>query len=167
VGDARWAGEERRRRIDRRDPTRAYPPLHRERRQGPRRLRRSGWRELPTLLLALVAGLLTALIVGRPTAPTVVALTVAPAAPIAPAEEGEEGEEHENSAELRAAQGLRDGAEALTRAELELDERAVELWLPRLVAIEDALANPGTSARVRGELENARRALLGLGLTSM
>ncbi len=71
---------------------------------------------------------------------------------------------HENSADLRAAQELRDGAEALTPAEVELDERAVELWLPRLVLIDDALADPGTAASVRDELEAARRALLDLGL---
>jgi hypothetical protein len=71
---------------------------------------------------------------------------------------------HESSADLRAAQELRDGAEALTPAEVELDERAVELWLPRLVLIDDALADPGTAASVRDELEAARRALLDLGL---
>ena len=70
----------------------------------------------------------------------------------------------ENPVDLRAAQELRDGAEALTRAEVELDERAVELWLPRLVLIDEALADPGTSASVRGELEAARRALFDLGL---
>ena len=124
-------------------------------------MRRSGWRDLPTLLLALVAGLLTALVLGRSTEPRAASATSTVGAAC---EAAQLALVQENSADLRAAQELRDGAEALTRAEVELDERAVELWLPRLVLIDDALADPGTAASVRGELEAARRALFDLGL---
>lgn len=53
---------------------------------------------------------------------------------------------------LARVEALRDEAEALTAAEVALDERAHERWLPRVAKIDEALDDPATPDRVRTEL---------------
>lgn len=159
-----FRGEDRRSgAADRRDPARAHlaaPAV--ERRRGPRRrpLPRSRWRDLPSLGLALVLGVLCAVALGPR----------APAAGIAWGElraraDARSERATEALAELRAAESLRDEAEALTPAGVALDEDAHEVWLPRLAVIDARIADPTTPEPVRRELRatQAALALLGLG----
>jgi hypothetical protein len=53
---------------------------------------------------------------------------------------------------LRRVEALRDEARALTVAEVVLDERAHERWMPRIAKIEEALDDPGTPDPIRIEL---------------
>ncbi|KIG16190.1 hypothetical protein DB30_04802 [Enhygromyxa salina] len=53
---------------------------------------------------------------------------------------------------LAGVQALRDEAEALTRAQVELDETAHERWMPRVALIERALEDPDTPPLLRDEL---------------
>ncbi len=53
---------------------------------------------------------------------------------------------------LARVQALRDEARALTVAEVALDERAHERWMPRVAKIERALEDPATPEPIRVEL---------------
>lgn len=53
---------------------------------------------------------------------------------------------------LARVQALRDEARALTVAEVALDERAHERWMPRVAKIEAALDDPATPEPIRVEL---------------
>jgi hypothetical protein len=53
---------------------------------------------------------------------------------------------------LSRVEALRDEAEALTAAEVALDERAHERWMPRVAKIDEALDDPATPERIRSEL---------------
>lgn len=53
---------------------------------------------------------------------------------------------------LSRVEALRDEAEALTAAEVALDERAHERWMPRVAKIDEALDDPATPDRIRTEL---------------
>jgi len=65
---------------------------------------------------------------------------------------------------LAGVQALRDEAEALTPASVALDERAHELWIPRVARIELALADPQTPAAIRTELDATLAALEQVGV---
>jgi hypothetical protein len=65
---------------------------------------------------------------------------------------------------LAKVAALRDEAEALTRAEVTLDERAHERWMPRVAAIEAALDDPATPAAIRHELDATISALESVGV---
>lgn len=61
--------------------------------------------------------------------------------------------EHEIDPEaLARVEALRDEARALTAAEVALDERAHERWMPRIAKIDEALDDPATPDRIRTEL---------------
>lgn len=53
---------------------------------------------------------------------------------------------------LRRVEALRDEARALTAAEVALDERAHERWMPRVAKIDEALDDPATPDQIRTEL---------------
>jgi hypothetical protein len=53
---------------------------------------------------------------------------------------------------LSRVEAIRDEAEALTAAEVALDERAHERWMPRVAKIDEALDDPATPDRIRIEL---------------
>jgi hypothetical protein len=53
---------------------------------------------------------------------------------------------------LRRVEALRDEALALTAAEVALDERAHERWMPRVAKIDEALDDPATPDPIRTEL---------------
>jgi hypothetical protein len=53
---------------------------------------------------------------------------------------------------LMRVERLRDEAQALTAAEVALDERAHERWMPRIAKIEEALEDPATPDPIRIEL---------------
>lgn len=65
---------------------------------------------------------------------------------------------------LARAEALHDEARALTRAEVTLDERASERWMPRVAKIEQALDDPATPGPIRTELQGTIRALECVGL---
>jgi hypothetical protein len=65
---------------------------------------------------------------------------------------------------LASVQALRDQAEALTPATVALDERAHELWMPRVANIELALADPATPDALRTELDATLAALERVGV---
>lgn len=54
---------------------------------------------------------------------------------------------------------MRDEAEALTPAQVALDERAFEVWMPRIAVIEQTRDDPATPALVRAELDATVAAL--------
>jgi hypothetical protein len=74
-------------------------------------------------------------------------LQAKPEAPIAAAPERELDPEA-----LRRVEALRDEALALTAAEVALDERAHERWMPRVAKIDEALDDPATPDPIRTEL---------------
>lgn len=74
-------------------------------------------------------------------------LQAEPEAPIAAVRESELDPEA-----LLRVEALRDEAEALTAAEVALDERAHERWMPRVAKIDEALDDPATPDRIRMEL---------------
>jgi hypothetical protein len=153
--DPEPAEAERRRGADRRDPTREGVYVGVERRQGPRRSK-----DLPRPLrsrplavgLAIALGVATGLALGsiHRTAP------IAATAPLAEARVDPEL--------LAAVQAMRDEAESLTRAGVELDEQAHELWMPRVTKIELALADPQTPEAIRVELVAISTALERVGV---
>lgn len=65
---------------------------------------------------------------------------------------------------LERAQAWRDAAEALTVAQVELDERAAERWMPRVAAIEQARRDPATPPQLHRELVATLAALERVGL---
>lgn len=66
--------------------------------------------------------------------------------------------------QLAGVETMRDEAEALTPAGVALDERAHELWMPRVARIELALADPRTPAAIRTELDATLAALERVGV---
>ncbi|MCA9696279.1 MAG: hypothetical protein KC431_02055, partial [Myxococcales bacterium] len=63
-------------------------------------------------------------------------------------------------------QAMRDRAEALTPAEVVLDEQAAEYWMPQVARIERAREDPSTPSLIRGELDATLEALVRAGLLS-
>jgi hypothetical protein len=127
-----------------------------ERRRGPRRaaeLPTPLWRQPVAVGLAIALGVAGGLALGsRSKPPSVVAAQVEAAPSEPPAQL------------LAAAEALRDEAEALTPAEVALDERAHERWMPRVAKIDAALADPATPAAIRRELEATITALEAVGV---
>jgi hypothetical protein len=74
-------------------------------------------------------------------------LQAQPEIPIAAARESEPDPEA-----LARVEAIRDEAEALTAAEVALDERAHERWMPRVAKIDEALDDPATPDQIRTEL---------------
>ena len=66
--------------------------------------------------------------------------------------------------QLAGVQTIRDEAEALTPANVAIDERAHELWMPRVAKIELALADPQTPTAIREELDATLSALERVGV---
>lgn len=83
------------------------------------------------------------------------------AARVEPVSAGQANVDAQILAEIRA---LRDEAEALTPAQVALDERAQELWMPRVASIERARDDPATPAILRRELDATISALECVGL---
>lgn len=144
---------ERRRDSDRRDPTRVGVYAGIERRRGPRRTA-----ELPrplrsrpiALVLAIALGVATGLAIGSTHRSDPMA---------APRVEAQVDAEL-----LVGVQALRDEAEALTPAGVALDEEAHERWMPRVAAIELALADPQIPTQIRTELDATLDALERVGV---
>jgi hypothetical protein len=74
-------------------------------------------------------------------------MEVEPEVPIAAVREAELDPEA-----LARVEALRDEAQALTAAEVALDERAHERWMPRVAKIDEALDDPATPEPIRNEL---------------
>ncbi|NVB36615.1 hypothetical protein G6O69_02140 [Pseudenhygromyxa sp. WMMC2535] len=151
------ARPERRRREDRRDPRRAHLYAGVERRSGPRRtaeLPSAPWQRRVGVVLAAGLGVVAALMLGAPRSATELLLAGIPAAALV------------DPQELAAIQALRDEAEALTPAEVSLDERAAERWAPRVPMIELARDDPHTPEAIRVELDATVAALERVGLLS-
>lgn len=151
--EGRGCEDERRRGADRRNAARASPYAGPDRREGPRRsidLPRPVWRRPIAVGLAIVLGVaagLTLDLVRRPPPPN------------------DQVRDARIDPELLAGvQTLRDQAEALTPAGVALDERAHELWMPRVAKIEIALADPKTPASVREHLDATLEALARVGV---
>jgi hypothetical protein len=160
--------EERRERIERRDPARdaGYEGL--ERRQGARRkadLRRPLWQQPLAVLLAAGLGVFAALHLDRVPG---FAPEPAPARAIAPSEpipaKAALPEPIVDPEQLAAARTMRDEAERLTLAAVTLDERAHERWLPRIARIEAVRADPDTPQLLRIELDATIDALVRVGV---
>jgi len=141
-----------------------------ERRRGPRReaeLSRPLWRRAITVALAAGLGVATAL-VWDTRAMDDQSSEVAPNLTASPTEEeiaSVPAPDSRSSREaLAQAQAMRDRAEALTPAEVALDERAHERWTPQIAAIEAARENPDTPTEIREELEATLLALTRAGL---
>jgi hypothetical protein len=62
------------------------------------------------------------------------------------------------------ARGLRDQAEALTPAGVELDETAHETWVPRLGLLERARDDASADPQARADARAALRALAAVGI---
>lgn len=161
------AGSPERRQVrDRRDPSRTHLYAGVERRQGPRRATDlpSGLRDRPlAVALAVVAGVATALTIGslssRPRAsPSAGELAAAQRGlrPTAPSPAEREA--------LETAQAVRDAAEALTPATVQLDERAAEHWLPIAAELEALRDDPSTPTSLCAEFEATLAALERVGL---
>jgi hypothetical protein len=145
-------GSDRRERRDRRDPNQADLYGGVDRRRGPRRegdLPTPVWRRPLGLAVAIGLG-----IAGGLALDSLQAKRSAEAAPIAAVRERELDPEA-----LSRVQALRDEAQALTAAEVALDERAHERWLPRVAKIDEALDDPATPDRIRTELQATIAAL--------
>ena len=147
--------DERRREADRRDSARAGEYTGIERRSGPRRsgdLARPWWHRSLAVGLAITLGIVAGLALGS-------LRTVEPARPDAPIAEARVDPEL-----LAGVLAVRDEAEALTPAGVALDERAHELWMPRVSQIELALADPTTPAAIRTQLDATLTALERVGV---
>jgi hypothetical protein len=124
-----------------------------ERRRGPRRsgdLPRPLWSRPLAVGLAIALGVAAGLGIGslRRTAPVATAVV----------------ESRIDPELLAGVQALRDEAEALTPASVDLDEQARELWMPRVAKIELALADPQTPEQLRVELDATLIALEQVGV---
>jgi hypothetical protein len=138
-------GADRRARRDRRDPGRSGPTTRYEgadRRRGPRR---EG--DLPTPVWRRPLGLAIAIGLGIAGGLALDSLQARPETAIAAVREAEPDPEA-----LRRVESLRDEAQALTVAEVALDEQAHERWMPRVAKIEEALDDPATPDPIRTEL---------------
>lgn len=132
---------------DRRDPARTGEYRGGERRLGPRRsaeLPVPIWQRALGLSLAIGLGIVVGLAIELDEAPIASGHVLEPTP-------------HDQVAEvdpqaLAAVQALHDEARALTKAEVALDERAHERWLPHIADIEVALEDPRTPAPIRAEL---------------
>ncbi|MFV8752420.1 hypothetical protein ACNOYE_17885 [Nannocystaceae bacterium ST9] len=164
------APDNRRERVDRRDPARKAGYEGAERRQGPRRkaeLRRPLWQQPFAVLGAAALGVFAALYIDRVPG---LRSDPAPVAAIAPSERPEAPvpspppEPTIDPEQLAAAQALRDEAERLTLAAVTLDEAAHERWLPRIARIEALRADPETPKALRVELDATVEALTSVGL---
>jgi hypothetical protein len=146
-------GHERRGGTDRRDPARqgyAGP----DRRLGPRRtadLPRPAWQRLLGPAVAIALGVAAALVFGDRAHQDARAEPTSATASIDPDV-------------LAGVAALRDEAEALTLAGVALDERAHELWMPRVANIELALADPETPELIRRDLDAILAALERVGI---
>jgi hypothetical protein len=151
--------DDRRAERDRRDPSRAAPRRAHgglDRRQGPRRaveLPSSIWRQPLALAVAIGLGIAAGLAVNWFSGPQ-----VADPERSQPAPAQIEAARVDPDA-LARVQALRDEAEALTAAQVELDETAHERWMPRVARIEQALEDPSTPALLRDELDATITAL--------
>jgi hypothetical protein len=135
-------GAERRAKRDRRDSSRSTGYAGTERRRGPRR---EG--DLPTPVWRRPLGLTIAISLGIVAGVALDSLQAPPELPIAAVQESKPDPEV-----LARVQALRDEARALTVAEVALDERAHERWMPRVAKIEQALEDPATPEPIRVEL---------------
>ena len=97
------------------------------------------WRRPLGLILAIGLGIAGGLALNSLQAP--------PEIPVAAVAEAELDPEV-----LARVEALRDEARALTAAEVALDERAHERWMPRIAKIEAALEDPATPEPIRMEL---------------
>jgi len=162
---------ERRRGPDRRTQGLPHHYYGTERRRGPRReaeLSRPLWRRAITVALAAGLGVTTAL-VWDTRAMDDQSSEVAPNYMRGETMKGEIAsvptpDVRSSREALAQAQAMRDRAEALTPAEVALDERAHERWTPQIAAIEAARENPDTPAEIREELEATLLALARAGL---
>ncbi|PRP95480.1 hypothetical protein ENSA5_38310 [Enhygromyxa salina] len=148
--DPRAPGERRGKR-DRRDPRGADRHGGVERRRGPRRATDLGvpvWRNPLALVVAVGLGVGASLALGSqaPAPSGVQDAELAPAPPVDPDA-------------LAGVQALRDEAQALTPAQVELDEATHERWMPRVARIEQALDDPATPEAIRAELQATIAAL--------
>ncbi len=144
---------ERRRGADRRDPNRRTSYAGVERRQGPRRsadLPRPVWHRPLGVALAIALGVATGLALGS------ARQTAAPSEPVELVAVDPQ--------QLSGVEAMHDEAEALTPAQVALDERAHELWMPRVAKIELALADPQTPEPIRSELAATLTALERVGV---
>jgi hypothetical protein len=135
-------GSDRREKRDRRDPGRVGQWDGVDRRRGPRR---EG--DLPTPVWRRPLGLALAIALGIASGLALDSLQAEPKAPVAAVRELELDPEA-----LARVEALRDEARALTAAEVALDERAHERWMPRVAKIELALDDPATPEPIRTEL---------------
>jgi hypothetical protein len=153
-GDCAVTLDERRQRRDRRDPRRADAYQGIDRRTGPRRagdLPRPVWHRPLGLVAAIALGVAAGLWLGA-----VERGEPASAEPI--------GSRELDPDLLAGIERIRDEAEALTPAAVDLDEQTHEQWLPRVARIELALADPETPAQIRAELHATLRALEQVGV---
>jgi hypothetical protein len=140
-------GADRRARRDRRGVGHPGHEPHYEgadRRRGPRR---EG--DLPTPVWRRPLGLAIAIGLGIAGGLALDSLQARPEAAIAAAAVREAELDPEA---LRRVESLRDEAQALTAAEVALDEQAHERWMPRVAKIEAALDDPATPDPIRSEL---------------
>jgi hypothetical protein len=135
-------GADRRARRDRRDPVRPGHYEGADRRRGPRR---EG--DLPTPVWRRPLGLALAIGLGIAGGLALDSLQARPETAIAAVREDRLDPEA-----LRRVESLRDEAQALTVAEVALDEQAHERWMPRVAKIEEALDDPATPDPIRTEL---------------
>jgi hypothetical protein len=135
-------GTDRREKRDRRDPRRVGSWAGQDRRRGPRR---EG--DLPTPVWRRPLGLTIAIALGIAGGLALDSLQAEPELAIAAVREAELDPEA-----LARVEALRDEAQALTAAEVALDERAHERWMPRVAKIELALDDPATPEPIRIEL---------------
>lgn len=162
-------GQDRRSARDRRDPSRDHLYDGVERRHGPRRegeLPEPIWRRPLGLIAAASLGVLVAGGLGQlpVTAETPPLASEAQAEAQPSASPATAHVEPLDPLLLAEFQAMRDEAEALTPAEVTVDERAQERWMPRVARIEQARSDPNTPALIRSELDATIAALVEVGL---